>query len=614
MIIKTNIAAIHAQRELAKTSRAISRSLSRLSSGESINSGADRSMAIAFEAQIRGTHHAVRSINETQSMLQVAESALSKQIELIQSMRELALQAGNSTLNGSDRDALSTNLQSLLSQFQEITNSTEFNGIHLLSQDLNLNLLLGASKDDPLRARIESSQANSTFTKTVGKGTFQTRMGTKIGSDTMTDTVSADINNDGIMDIISTSRLPELIINFGTGTGVVGASITYSSLGGFIKIGDINGDGVSDIVQYDNGNNIGIHLGNGDGSFRPLMTQADTVTQRKIQLADLNRDGKQDLIGLTSSGQISVHYGTASGLFSAPTTYSRATLTSSDDLAVGDFNNDGIVDIATTDFINSAVRIRLGKADGKLGNEILSSAGSTPTVLASGDINGDGKIDLVVGSNASVTRPLLGNGDGTFTNGTNLSNTGNVAELRLADLNNDGNLDLYTYMSGTNGNIRFGNGNGTFQSLTTLALGVATRRVSFVDLNNDNALDLIGIQGVSFNTQIANTTTIDALSEINVSTVLKAQNLLTVLDNALKNVEKRRQDLSHLYSRLDYAASTNLLMSENYADAKSKAVETDIALEITELTRNQILQQTQLAVLTQANVNMQVALQLFKEF
>jgi len=84
--------------------------------------------------------------------------------------------------------------------------------------------------------------------------------------------------------------------------------------------------------------------------------------------------------------------------------------------------------------------------------------------------------------------------------------------------------------------------------------------------------------------------------------------LLEVVDNAIQKITEQRSSVASLHNRLEIASSANLLMSENIEEALSKAQDTDIATETAELVRNQILKQAQIAVLAQANIQMQTVL------
>ncbi len=134
--INTNIASLNAQRNLTSSQDALATSLKRLSSGLRINSARDDAAGLAiaqrFTSQIRGLDQAVRNANDGISLSQVAEGALGESGNLLQRIRELAVQSANSTNSASDRQALNSETSQLLAELGRIAGSTQFNGQNIL--------------------------------------------------------------------------------------------------------------------------------------------------------------------------------------------------------------------------------------------------------------------------------------------------------------------------------------------------------------------------------------------------------------------------------------------------------------------------------------------------
>jgi flagellin len=167
-------------------------------------------------------------------------------------------------------------------------------------------------------------------------------------------------------------------------------------------------------------------------------------------------------------------------------------------------------------------------------------------------------------------------------------------------------------------------GAATFGSATTLSLGGTSTFGAFEmalgDLNGDGVVDIVAPQtgnttatdGTEVGILLANRTSTSAEGDVKVNTAEKAQDLLAIIDTAIDNINEERNNLAAVHSRLQSAYAANLLLIESYSDAYSEAVDADIAIETAELTRNQVQQQAQIAVLAQANVQLQTALRLIE--
>jgi hypothetical protein len=225
--------------------------------------------------------------------------------------------------------------------------------------------------------------------------------------------------------------------------------------------GDFNGDGFVDLaVANQNDHSVSILRGNGDGTFQPHVDYpAGTTDVATVATGDFNGDGKLDL-ALTnpSSDTVSVLLGNGDGTFQAAAAY--ATGNSGDHpIAVSavDFNGDGKPDLAVTNLNANTVAILLNKADGtgtfqpRTTYPTSIGANSAPDAMTTGDFNGDGIVDLAIAeqSNNRVSI-LLGNGNGSFQNPLEFT-TGNFGSGIVAgDFNGDERLDLAVANHGDN--------------------------------------------------------------------------------------------------------------------------------------------------------------------
>ena len=169
--INTNIASINAQRNLSGSQMSLATSMQRLSSGLRINSSKDDaaglSIAERMNAQVRGMNVAIRNSNDGISLAQTADGALAQVGNSLQRMRELAVQARNSTNSSSDKDSLNKEFSQLQAEISRVLGGTTFNGKHMLGADATtLDFQVGANTtaDDTVSIKTVNMVTDTTMT------------------------------------------------------------------------------------------------------------------------------------------------------------------------------------------------------------------------------------------------------------------------------------------------------------------------------------------------------------------------------------------------------------------------------------------------------------------
>ncbi len=562
-VINSNVSALRAANASMSASKSLATSMERLSTGKRINSAKDDAAGLAISSrmtsQIKSMNVAVRNANDGISMAQTAEGALSEVTNMLQRMKELATQSANGTLGASDRKALQAEVTQLTSQIDNISKTTNFNGLNLLdgsvkdlklqagtnanetvsvamssvdSRSLNLSGATGALVSDRLVASATSiAKDGIKFTQDgVAQNAFATDK-TFQGDDVATQFAAAINENSGISGVSAKAF-----------NSVVGQEMTEGAIAGSaVKINGKFIDGATSLQGFvDNINKAGV------GVTASLTDKNEIVlaneTGEDIKIADA---GEKVFKGMTTEA-------TKTGFVSIES------------------ETNGLVNPSTI----STAAAGVFKANTFDGSSYTGSAAVSATAATASFAEGDLKLNGIKIKAFTTTGTTSADNAKAMSDAIN-KQTGDTGVL--ASVSSDNKLVL----SGVDG--------GPVRLELTAAGKAAT-----------NLVEQGGTSASAANTG----------NRLDLTTQAGASKALGLIDKALDKVSASRGDLGAMQNRLEVTVNNLTTTSTNLSDAKSRIEDTDFSTETTSLAKAQILSQASTAMLAQANQSAQGVLKL----
>ncbi|NJN28860.1 MAG: VCBS repeat-containing protein [Cyclobacteriaceae bacterium] len=242
-------------------------------------------------------------------------------------------------------------------------------------------------------------------------------------------------------------------------------------------------------------------------------------TPQELAKGDFNNDGRIDFVSIQFNGlanqQVTILLNSGTGTFSGANKRNFPSATNPTDVAVGDFNEDGNLDVVTCSQSNDNFSLLLGDGAGNLAAPINFAAGDLPQGIAVGDMNKDGNLDVLVTNRGTPDDVYIyfGNGAGNFAAPTIIT-IANVWDITVADFNGDTNPDFAVYVSNTV-QVWFGDGTGTTYSLgpTITSFGLSTNPIYAADLDGDGDIDILASSGYTLNDGSGNFSARNILSQ-----------------------------------------------------------------------------------------------------
>lgn len=645
-IINTNIMSLNSQRQLNKSQLMQNEAMERLSSGLRVNSAKDDAAGLAIstgmESQIRGINQAVRNANDGISMSQTAEGAMDEMTNILQRVRELAIQSANDTNSASNRASIQAEVDQLYSELDRIATVTQFNGVNVLDGSVgSTTLQIGANAGENLTFSIDSVTTTALNLNAVsGLGELN---GGRVNNTSATllneiaingvglagiatganraETMATEINSkSGISGV--TASAYNVVEGVGNQTGITSGvtinSIALGATGSMPELVDVINRDVPGVIASV-GSNGSLVLSNDTG--------VDIVIGAGGSEVGLTDDTFGGYLALSSSDKSPIEIGLGS-----------ATTATADQLQQFGFNlaegSDKITGGGVSNtLIDGADGIQINGVDlgAVSGTSAADKAFAINAISAETGVTASATTEVkyeVIFPDVSTSTMIL--------NGSTISMAGMVSLDQVVDKINTSGIQgvvataddvtgsiILTSQSGSDVSVTTDDGSSLVKSGVALTDNVADLNKGSITLTGENGKDVIVTSNAASET--AKDTALGKLglvdfggsasaigTGLSVLTVANSENTIERIDSALEQISNSRAGLGAIQNRLASTISNLENVSQNLSASKSRIVDADFASETSKLSKAQILQQAGTAMLSQANASTQNVLSLLQ--
>jgi flagellin len=667
--INTNIGAQVALKNMQENTRSLDQAMNRLSSGKRINSAADdaagSAIASKMEAQVRSLGVAIRNANDAISLTQTAEGALGEIENMLQRMRELTVQAGNSTLNASDRAQIQAEVDQLSAEIDSVAAKTNFNNVKLLDgTNASVSFQTGIDSDGSVAVSLQ--QANSSALGLSGSiGGVSRLTSERIANTDMQTLVAAGVKINGQNALSATaadysaavaaSSLETLINN---NTSVHGAKATaFNTVTSAAKGDDftmtttftINSatidlvNSMEELIAEINTEATGVNaVLNGDGTFTlfnddgadiaisnaqgatDVGLRANTTFTGMIALENVDGSAVSIEVGNEENGYVG-GAGTDAMLDFLGFNETRAGVitgntVSDDDLLVTDGVKINGVEIGQTSTSSAAAKAAKINETTHL-HGVVASASTTLALTVDFSTNDTTNNEVLINgvavdlNTSDDTAEAIAAINGTaLLTGSITAGTDSQGRLVLTNttggtitVTEDAQHQAYFTAGEDQSGATITEASHTYTARGTITL--TSESGGFIKLedalNAGTGLAKLGLQGSSVAEEVSGT-------GVNVATTSNATAALSAVDSAIEKVGNFRASFGAYENRFESAINNLTTYKTNLEAASSRITDADFAAETSNLTKAQILQQAATSMLAQANASKQGLLALLQ--
>ena len=676
--INTNIASLQAQMNLNKASEAMKQNQERLSTGMRINSAADDAAGLAITdrmtSQIRGLDQAAANANDGISLAKTAEGAMDETTNILQRMRELAVQSANDSNTETDRQSIQDEVNQLIEEVDRIAENTTYNTKNVLNgledqsfqvgadEGQTIDFGIGSAKADDLgyfggtndgdfqMAKAENNVKSDLSNVTAGNNLQSLSEGdlaidntdiraTQTGDDTVSSTnnaasaiaIAAAINDSSdTTNVTAKAEQTEASFDLGTPADVTASGFSING----VTIGQSSGGTLGDVVSAinDKSDQTGVNASNPGSSTVALTAVDGRNIEVTVDSANASISADLDQGSTTVRGNVSLYSNESFEIGgenpnAADFSPGGVELTETNLQDVASTESDTFADIQQGDLQINGESVAVSQINETgVGSTSNVDGGASAAAIANGINNTDG-IDNVEAE--AYTTMNLGKVTNTSDAGTFEVNGNSVTPGAVQDGDSDGAL-VAAINNQTSDVVASVNDNNELELTSEDGINID------FDVTTASGSDFLGkVNTTTTDTDVAAKGTVSftegnkpdsiggsakalagitdedrTISTLDMTTQEGANEAIESIDKAIEQIDNEKAALGAYQNRFESTISNLNNVQQNITDARSRIQDADIAKESSEQTMNQVRRQAASSVLAQANQGPQLAMQL----